>query len=132
MPRAAHILSKEQVQNPGNERAKAAEIEATMELDVTPTTIGVGESYAIKVHLTPTNDKPFRLKSVAYSIRKNAQAGAAVPVALQATTLSRGQKGLIAEINGTWEADVNTWVLEVRATTERGDVILNSLALRKN
>jgi hypothetical protein len=102
-----------------------------LELDVTPASIGVGESYSVSVMLTPTNDKPFKLKSVAYMIRRNAQSGPWTPATLMATALARGERGQIAQIGGTWEPDTNTWVLEVKATTERGDTISNKVALRK-
>jgi len=91
----------------------------------------VGESYSVNVLLTPTNDKPFKLKSVAYMIRRNAQSGPWTPTTLLATTPARDERVQIAQIGGTWEPDTNTWVLEVKATTERGDTISNKIALRK-
>jgi hypothetical protein len=125
------IESREQVQNPGNQRAKAAEIAAAMELEVVPLAIGVGESYTVKVYLTPSNDKPFKLRSVAFMIRRNSQSGPWTPTTLLATTPARGERTQIAELHGSWEADTSTWVLEVKATTDRGDTISNKVALRK-
>ena len=125
------LESREQVQKPGDQKAKSAEIAATLELEVAPVSIGVGESYSVNVLLTPTNDKPFKLKSVAYMIRRNAQSGPWTPTTLLATTPARDERVQIAQIGGTWEPDTNTWVLEVKATTERGDTISNKIALRK-
>jgi hypothetical protein len=125
------LESREQIQKPGDQRAKAPEIAAAMELEVTPGSIGVGESYTVNVLLTPTNDKSFKLRSVAYMIRRNAQSGPWQPTALLATTLARGERTPIASLGGTWEAETNTWVLEVKATTERGDTISNKVALRR-
>jgi len=125
------LESREQIQKPGDQKAKSAEIAATLELEVAPVSIGVGESYSVNVLLTPTNDKPFKLKSVAYMIRRNAQSGPWAPTTLLATTPARDERVQIAQIGGTWEPDTNTWVLEVKATTERGDTISNKIALRK-
>jgi serine/threonine-protein kinase len=125
------LESREQIQKPGDQKAKGPEIAAALELEVTPGSIGVGESYSVDVLLTPTNDKPFKLRSVAYMVRRNAQSGPWTPATLLATGFARGERAQIARIGGTWESDTNTWVLEVKATTERGDTISNKVALRR-
>lgn len=102
-----------------------------MELEVTPASIGVGESWGVKVFVTPANDKVLRLRSVAFMIRRNSVNGAWTPTPLLPASLARGERAQIAEIGGAWQAETSTWVLEVKATTDRGDTISNRVALRK-
>jgi hypothetical protein len=102
-----------------------------MELEVSPVSIGVGEPYTVKIYVTPTNDKPWKLRSIAVATRRDAKPGPSLPATLLATMVSRGERTLIAEVAGTWDAVLSSWVLEAKVTTDRGDTISNKIALRK-
>lgn len=119
------------MQKPGDPKAKPPEITGTMELEVTPVSIAVGEQYTVKIYLTPTNDKPWKLRNIAVTTRKDAKPGPSLPATLLVTTVNRGERTLVAEVGGTWEPVLTSWVLDAKVTTDRGDTISNKVALRK-
>jgi hypothetical protein len=125
------LESREQIQKKGDPNAKGPEISGQMELEVNPSAIAAGEAFAIKVYLIHSDDKPWRLRGITVTTRKDAKPGPSIPAALSVTAVPRGERTLVAEFGGVFEQVTNSWVLDAQIVTERGDAVSNKVVLRK-
>jgi serine/threonine protein kinase len=101
----------------------------TMDFEVTPPDIAVGDHFSIKVWVTNTGSREMRFRGIDATPRVNRAPGRKLPASLKVRDLAPGQRAMVAEITGTWEA-ADSWVLTVVLDADK-DVITNRVAFRK-
>lgn len=107
--------------------------EFTGEMDFDPPTleVAVGQPYVLKVFVKNTGPKAMKIKEIAATSRVNRQAGPPVPASLSVRDVAPGQRVQVGEVRGTWADGVDTFVLTVKVTNDKGDGCANNVAFRK-
>jgi hypothetical protein len=101
----------------------------TMDFEVTPPDIAVGDHFTIRIWVTNTGSKEMRFRGIDATPRVNRAPGRKLPASLKVRDLAPGQRAMVGEITGTWEA-ADSWVLTVVLDADK-DVITNRVAFRK-
>ena len=127
-PDRTNLRSQDQEKNPAS--TKGPDVAGVVELDVQPPSIAVGQPYTIKIVVNNTGTKPWKLKGIAVTTRKNAAPGPSLPASLRVTEAPPGERTVVAEVTGTWE-DANIWVLDVTLTLDKNDLATNTVSFRK-
>jgi hypothetical protein len=101
----------------------------TVEFEITPPDIAVGDQFTIKVWVNNTGSKDMRFRGIQATPRVNRAPGAKLPAALKVRDLAPGQRAMVGEVTGTW-AEANSWTVQVVLDADK-DVIFNTVVFRK-
>jgi hypothetical protein len=97
-----------------------------LEFQVTPARVKPGDSFTVRVALANSGKKPIKIEqlSVTTAVNGSSQRGNATPRAGQ---VSPGQRAVVHEQSGTWDAGTQSWYLEVLVSSDRGDTYRSRL-----
>jgi hypothetical protein len=108
---------------------QAARIPGRAELEGLPRRLKPGDTFTVKVYLRNQSRKKKRvIKISGLDVRKVVN-GVAAPVAttLMKREVAPKERVLVATFSGPWEDDVASWTLDVRVSSELGDLYQNRL-----
>jgi len=107
----------------------AAGVAATMDFEVTPPDIAVGDKFTIQCWVNNTGTKDLKFKGIEATPRINRAPGAKLSTSLKVRELAPGQRAMIGEVTGTW-ATADSWVLTVVVDADK-DMLTNRVVFRK-
>jgi hypothetical protein len=94
--------------------------------EASPRRVKGGDAYTIKVYLQATGEKAIKIASLNVTTASNQKPERSAP-APRARQAAAGQRVLVHEHAGTWDAATQSWYLEVVATSARGDTYRSRL-----
>ncbi len=109
--------------------AKALDYSGRIDFEASPRNVKPGDSYNVQVYLTNDGKKGFKIGNVSVTTAVNgARSGG--PAAVRVKDVEPGQRVLLAEMPGTWQASTTSWSLEVVVTSSRNDTFRSQLSWR--
>jgi len=108
---------------------RAVRVPGRTELDSTTAHLKPGERYTVSVYLrNQSKKKKKNIKVSNANVHRIVnEKDSTLSVAWNPIEVLPNQRGLVATIEGTWEDDVASWVLNVRLLSENGDIYENQL-----
>ena len=91
-----------------------------VDYEFSPPNVKPGDAYTAKVYLANEGKKPIKIGGVTVATVTNGQR-AANPASGPAKEVAPGQRGLLADVSGTWKEGTNNWSLDVVVTSGRGE-----------
>jgi hypothetical protein len=91
-----------------------------VDFEFSPANVKPGDAYTAKVYLTNEGKKPIKISGLTVATVTNGQR-AAGPGNAQTKDVGPGQRGLLADVSGTWKEGTNNWSLDVVVTSGRGE-----------
>jgi hypothetical protein len=109
--------------------AKAVDYSGRIEFEASPRSVKPGDTYNVQVYLTNDGKKGFKIGNVTVTTAVNG-ARSNTPASLRERDLEPGQRVLLSEVPGTWQASTTSWSLEVVVTSSRNDTFRSQLTWR--
>jgi hypothetical protein len=131
--RAANLteLSTKKGEQAGFTGAGSPEFTGEMEFEPASVEVAVGQPYVVRVFVKNTGPKAMKIKDIAATSRVNRQPGPPVPATLSSREVAPGQRVQVGEVKGTWADGVETFILSVKVTNDKGDGCANNVVFKK-
>jgi len=110
--------------------AVVVEFAGRFEFEVTPDPLTPGEPFRVRIFLTNTSKIDAKLDSLEVKIARNGTVSSPATRILE-DDVKVGQRPLIAEIAGAWEAGTRTWIMDVTAVSKKGERFRSSLTMKQ-
>ncbi len=91
-----------------------------VDFEFSPPNVKPGDPYTAKVYLANDGKKPIKITGLTVATVTNGQRTGG-PANAQAKEVGPGQRGLLADVSGTWKEGTNNWSLDVAVTSGRGE-----------
>ncbi|HET7290979.1 MAG TPA: FHA domain-containing protein [Vicinamibacteria bacterium] len=109
--------------------AKALDYSGRIDFEASPRSVKPGDTFAVQVYLTNDGKKAFKIGSVTATTAVNS-ARSGGPVAVRDSDVEPGQRVLLTDVPGTWQASTTSWSLEIVVISSRNDRFRNTLTWR--
>jgi hypothetical protein len=100
------------------------------EFEVGPSPLVPGGPFRVRVFLRNDGKKDARLDTLTVKTLRNGEVSSP-PARILENDIKMGQRPLVAEIQGTWPAGTNVWVMDVEAMSKRGERFRSSLTMKQ-
>jgi hypothetical protein len=108
---------------------RAPEVIGHLDIEMTPEEVRPGESYAVRIFLANEGRKSIQLNALNVAVvadgRRNARS-----MAPRTRDIAPRERVLITELPGVWREGLESWAVEVNATSTRQDSYRNALRLQ--
>ncbi len=106
------------------------EFAGQFEFDVLPRPLIPGEPFQVRIFLNNTGQNDARVNALSVKVALNG-AVSDLPTRILEDNVKKGQRPLIAEVAGPWVAGTRTWVMDVEATSRKGERFRCSLTMKQ-
>ena len=100
------------------------------EFEVTPNPLTPGTPFRVRIFLKNDGKNDTKLDTLTVKISRNGEVSTP-PVRISEDNVKVDQRPLVAEIPGTWAAGTNTWIMDVEATSKKGERFRSSLTMKQ-
>lgn len=100
------------------------------EFEVTPSPLVPGETFRVRIFLANTGKIDARLDGLTVKIGRNGTVSTP-DLRILEDDVKVGQRPVIAEFAGAWEAGTRSWVMDVEATSRKGERFRSSLTMKQ-
>jgi hypothetical protein len=108
---------------------RAPEVMGHLDVEMTPEEVRPGESYAVRIFLANEGRKTIQLDSLNVAVVADGRRTAR-GLAPRTREIAPRERVLLAELPGVWREGLDTWSVEVNATSTRQDSYRNHLRLQ--
>ena len=111
---------------------QATDLNGRIDIEFSPGAVRPGDSYSIRATFTNLGRKPVKIKESTISVRVNGGDPRVQPVTPESKEPGPNQTIRLAETGGVWESGVQSWLLEISVTSDKGEVCRRDLRLARN
>lgn len=108
---------------------RAPEVVGHLDLEMTPGEVRPGESYAVRIFLANEGRKTIQLSSMNVAVVADGKRNARAMIP-RVREIAPRERVLLAELPGVWREGLESWAVEVNATSSRQDSYRNDLRLQ--
>jgi hypothetical protein len=108
---------------------RAPEVIGHLDIEMTPEEVRPGESYAVRIFLANEGRKSIQLNALNVAVVADGKRSAR-SMAPRTREIAPRERVLITELPGVWREGLESWAVEVNATSTRQDSYRNALHLQ--